>query len=73
MFTVGWNVIVAIVALVMMIMRQRTHRYRRSGYQEIGGYEEDEEEKEEEMIKEAERLIEEVQNNLSYTDSYQTL
>ena len=72
LFTVGWNVIVAIVALVMMIRRQRINRYRRSGYQEIGGYEE-EEEKEEEMIKEAERLIEEVQNNLSYTDSYQTL
>ena len=56
----------------MMIRRKRTNRYRRSGYQEIGGYDDDEE-KEEEMIKEAERLIEEVQNNLSYTDSYQTL
>ena len=61
------------VAAVAMIVYRHRSSHRRSGYQEIGGYDEEADIKDEEVIKEAEKLIEEVQNNLNYTDSYQTL
>ena len=68
----GWNVLVAVAAVTMIVYRHKTS-HRRSGYQEIGGHDEEADIKDEEVIKEAEKLIEEVQNNLNYTDSYQTL
>ena len=68
LFTVGWNVVVAVAALALMVTRRRTVRDR-AGYQEIGG----DDDSDEEPVKEAEKFTGEVQNNLNYTDSYQTL
>ena len=64
LFTVGWNVLVCLSAIMMLVLRSR-QRSNRSGYQEIGGGE-----------KEAvhrEGYTDEVSSLFTQQDSYQTL
>ena len=66
LFTVGWNVLVFLAAVAMLVLRSRQRR-KRSGYQEIedGG--------KEAAQKEVEGLADEVSNLLNQAAPYQTL
>ena len=66
LFTVGWNVLVFLAAVAMLVLRSRQRR-KRSGYQEIedGG--------KEAAQKEVEVLADEVSNLLNQAAPYQTL
>ena len=73
LFTVAWNVLVGVAALVLILFNRRTQR-RRSGYLEIGGDEDDEDGDKDAGVKESDRIIGEVQSNLYPSDeNYQTL
>ena len=71
LFTVSWNVLVGVSALMLILFNRRTQRMR-SGYQEIGG--DDEDGDKDDVVKESDRLIGEVQTRLYPSDeNYQTL
>ena len=71
LFTVSWNVLVGVAALMLILFNRRTQRMR-SGYQEIGG--DDDDGDKDDVVKESDRLIGEVQTRLYPSDeNYQTL
>lgn len=62
LFTVGWNVLVCLSAVTILVLRSR-RRSNRSGYQEIG----------EKEAEQREGYTDEVSSLLTQQDSYQTL
>ena len=68
MFTVGWNAAVCVIT-IMCLLGERIHQLRQREYTSL----EDGSFKYPTDGKETDRLLDEVQANLTYTDGYQSL